>query len=103
MSLHDAVRFGIACGAARGHDARNATLPTRRCGAIIFADYRVIRSAREGMGPKEQEISPLYSVANNLKKAGWSLGYVSAVDSGPDRRAFIRLGQPLLLRESHRR
>ena len=53
-------RFIVPGPSVRTKDARNATLPTRRCGAIICADYRVIPSARERMGPKEQEISPLY-------------------------------------------
>jgi hypothetical protein len=57
----------------------------RRFLAILFFHYYVKKKAAESARVKYWEI-----IADNLSKAGWCWGCVSAIDSNPGERSSLR-------------
>src|SRR6266403_2613570 len=63
--------------------ARNVreTADRKDGGALATKTYGHLRQLRVGTGKVTEKMIPSREIADNLSKAGWSWGYVSAVDS----------------------
>jgi hypothetical protein len=63
--------------------ARNVreTADRKDGGALATKTYGHLRQLRVGTGEVTEKMIPSRDIADNLKKRGWSYGYVSALDS----------------------